>query len=99
MIAVYWSYKARAQLREIHSYIAKDSPRHAAQMVDRLTRRGERLAIEPRADRRMPEYPEDDLREVLERPYRLIFRASPGRVDILTIKHYRQRLPTQAADL
>jgi plasmid stabilization system protein ParE len=31
--------------------------------------------------------------------YRLIFQASPGRIDILTIKHYRQRLPAQATDL
>ena|ERR1700692_3592840 len=99
MTVVHWSYKARTRLREIHAYIAKDSPLRAMQMVDRLTRRGEHLAAEPRVDRCVPEYPEDDLREVLERPYRLIFQASPGRVDILTIKHYRQRLPPQAADI
>jgi toxin ParE1/3/4 len=39
------------------------------------------------------------LREVLERPYRLIFQASFSRIDIVTIKHYRQRLPAQATDL
>jgi hypothetical protein len=39
------------------------------QLVDRLTQRGEHLAAGPRADRRVPEYSEDDLREVLERPY------------------------------
>jgi toxin ParE1/3/4 len=99
MTVVYWSHKASTRLREIHNYIAKDSPQHAARTVDRLTRRGEHLAAEPHIDRRVPEYPEDDLREVLERPYRLIFRVSPGRIDILTIKHYRQRLPAQAADL
>jgi toxin ParE1/3/4 len=96
---VHWSHKARTRLREIHACIAKDSPLHAAQIVDRLTRRGEHLTTEPRIDRRVPEYPEDDLREVLERPYRLIFQVSPGRIDILTIKHYRQRLPAKAADL
>jgi toxin ParE1/3/4 len=47
----------------------------------------------------VPEYPEDDLREVLVRPYRLIFQVSPGRIDILTIKHYRQRLPAQSVEL
>jgi hypothetical protein len=31
--------------------------------------------------------------------YRLIFQASPGCIDILTIKHYRQRLPAQATNL
>ncbi len=99
MIVVYWSYKARTRLREIYAYIAKDSPLSATKMLDRLTRRGEHLVAEPRIDRRVPEYPEDDLREVLERPYRLIFQVSPGRIDILTIKHYQQRLPVQAAEL
>ena len=47
----------------------------------------------------MAEYPEENLREVLERPYRLIYRVRPGRVDIITVKHYRQKLPAQAADL
>ena len=46
---------------------------NAARLVDRLTRRGEALAAEPRIDRRVPEYLEQNLREVLERPYRLIF--------------------------
>jgi toxin ParE1/3/4 len=99
MTVVYWSHKARTRLRQIHAYVAKDSPLHATRLVDRLTRRGERLAAEPHPGRRVAEYPEDDLREVLESPYRLIFRVSLGRIDILTVKHYRQRLPTRTADL
>jgi hypothetical protein len=55
MTEVHWSHKARTRLREIHAYIAKDSPLSATQMVDRI--------------------------------------------DILTIKHYRQRLPAQPFDL
>jgi toxin ParE1/3/4 len=99
MTVVRWSHKARNRLREIHAYIAKDSPLRATQLVDRLIRRGELLKTGPRADRRVPEYPEDDLREVLERPYRLIYQVHPGRIDIITVKHYRQRLPTRASDL
>ncbi len=52
MTVVHWSHKARTRLREIHTRIAKDSPLSATQMVDRLTRRGERLVTEPRIDRR-----------------------------------------------
>jgi toxin ParE1/3/4 len=85
MAVVEWSPKARMRLREIHAYVAKDSPFNAARLVDRLMRRGEALAAEPRIDRRVPEYLEQNLREVLERPYRLIFRVRPGRVDILTV--------------
>ena len=96
---VHWSYKARARLREIHEFIAVDSPVRATRMVERLIRRGEALTAGPRADRRVPEFAEDDLREVLERPYRIIYRVGAGRIDILTVKHYRQRLPAKPASL
>ncbi|MGC2031769.1 MAG: AbrB/MazE/SpoVT family DNA-binding domain-containing protein [Steroidobacteraceae bacterium] len=50
MTVVHWSHKARTRLLEIHAYMAKDSPQRAVQMVDRLTRRREHLAAEPRVD-------------------------------------------------
>ena len=81
---VYWSAKAKARLKEIYDYIDKDSPIRARQVVDRLTRRSESLALLPRADRPVPEYPQDSLREVLERLFRIIFLASPDRLDVVT---------------
>lgn len=96
---VVWSAKAKTRLREIHDYIAKDSPIRAKQVVDRLTRWSEKLVLEPRADRRVPEYGHDDLREVLDRPFRLIYRITPDCVGIVTIKHYRQQLPENPAQL
>lgn len=47
---VAWSNKAKTRLREIHDYIAQDSAIRGKQVVDRLTRRSERLALDPRAD-------------------------------------------------
>ena len=41
----------------------------------------------------MPEYPEAELREVLERPFRLIYLLKLDRIEVVTLKHYRQRLP------
>ena len=41
----------------------------------------------------------DDLRELLERPYRIIYRITPERIEILTVMHYRQLLPRQAETL
>ena len=96
---VYWSSRARRRLREIHDYIAQDAPQRAAHMVERLIRRAERLPLSPRTDHRVPEYGSDDIREVLERPYRLIYRVGEQRIDILTVKHYRQRLPAKLAKL
>lgn len=47
----------------------------------------------PRSGRQIQEYARTDLREVLERPYRLIYRVTAERVEILTVMHYRQLLP------
>jgi plasmid stabilization system protein ParE len=96
---VRWSNKAKARLQEIHDFIAADAPLRAGPVIKRLLLRGRSLAVAPRADRRVPEYAEDDLREVLERPYRIIYRVSGDRIEILTVKHYRQRLPVRPRNL
>jgi plasmid stabilization system protein ParE len=96
---VYWSKKAKARLREIHDYIAADSPMRAIQVVDRITQRSSLLIKEPRGDRRVPEYMQNDVCEVLERPYRIIYLVGNDRIDIITIKHYRQRLADRPAEL
>jgi plasmid stabilization system protein ParE len=63
--------------------------------------RVEVLGEHPYIGRKVPEYDLAELREVSERPYRIIYRvdADEGRLDILTVKHYRQRLPTHLPDL
>ncbi len=76
---VYWTQEARDRLREIEAYIAKDSPQGAKQVIDRLLRRSLQLADLPNSGRRVPEYPEADLRELLERPVRIIYRATTTR--------------------
>lgn len=48
----------------------------------------------PTSGRRVPEYPEADLRELLERPFRIIYRVMADQVEIVTVFHYRQVLPT-----
>ena len=96
---VTWSRKARERLREIQDYIAKDSPIRATQVVNRLIRRSEKLVLEPRIDRLVPEYPQDNLREALDRPFRLIYLVSLSGINIVTVKHYRQRLPEHPTDL
>lgn len=96
---VYWTAEARARLLDIQTYIAQDSPSAARQVTERLLRRSLALATPPLIGRRLPEYPEDDLREVLERPFRLIYRVTSEHIEIVTVKHYRQRLPREPQKL
>ena len=80
-------------LRSIHAYVAKDSPINADALIDRLTRRIEQIGDVPRRGRQIPEYRESNVREILERPYRIIYRILPDEIQIASIVHYRQLLP------
>ena len=79
----------------IHEYIARDSPVYAQRMIDRLTRRSEQIAGFPLSGGMVPEYEADDIRQVIEKPYRLIYRVRSNQVDILAVVHGAQLLPSK----
>jgi len=96
---VHWTGRAKARLRLIHDYIAEDSPQSALQVVDRVTARSQQLKELPRSGRQVPEYNHMDVRELLEKPYRIIYIIKPNQIDVLTIMHYRQVLPQDIEQL
>ncbi len=80
-----WTARARAELREIGRYIARDKPEAARRWVARLQQRAREAAEMPLAGRMVPELGQENLREVLVRGYRIIYRVSEDAIDILTI--------------
>lgn len=96
---VLWTPGARRRLQEIEAHIAQDSPQAARQMAERLLRRSQMLSEPPLLGKRLQRYVDDDVRELLERPYRLIYRVTPEAIEILTLLHYRQLLPSDLAGL
>jgi toxin ParE1/3/4 len=87
---VVWTEAALAQLLAIRDYIGQTSPVYAARMVDRVLARGPQLSQFPLSGRHVPERSDPSLREVLEGPYRVIYRVRPDRVEILAIVHGRR---------
>lgn len=90
---VRFSDEAKTKLRAIRAYIAKDSATHADAMIDRITRRATGIGDVPYAGRKVPELSRDDVREVSEQPYRIIYRIKADEIEIATVMHYRQLLP------
>ncbi len=90
---VHWTNTAIRHLDGIHDYIAKDSPIYAKQQVDRLTRRSEQIAAFPQSGRMVPEFKREDIREVIEGPYRLIYVIKTDQIDILSVFHGTRQLP------
>jgi toxin ParE1/3/4 len=93
--SVVWTERALTLLGAIHTYIAAASPVYAARVVDRVLARVEDLATFPESGRQIPEYGAVELREVLEGPYRILYRYRPEarRIEVLAVVHGRQLLP------
>jgi toxin ParE1/3/4 len=94
-----WTHKALLRLEQIHDHIALDQPGNATSFVDRLTRKADLIAITPNSGRVVREYGRDDIREVYEGEYRIIYRVREDRIDILTVRHMARLLPRNAGRL
>lgn len=84
---VHWTENAQGHLDAIHAYIAQDSPEYARRMVDRLTKRSQQIAAFPHSGRTVFEYRLDQIREVIEGAYRLIYYIKPDQIDVLAVVH------------
>ncbi len=82
---VHWTNNALKHLLDIYEYISQNSPFYAERMVDRLTKRSEQIASFPMSGRNVPEYSAEDIRELIEKPYRIIYRIKPDQIDVLAV--------------
>ncbi len=89
---VHWTDTAEGHLEAIYSYIALDSPQYAKQMVDRITRRSQQISEFPLSGRKVPEYEMNQIREVFEESYRIIYYIKPDQIDVLAVIHGHQNI-------
>jgi addiction module RelE/StbE family toxin len=82
-----WTEPAMHDMAALRDYIASDSPRHAQRFIRRIFEHVERLAAYPELGRRVPEAGRNDIRELVYQGYRIIYRVSQTKVDILTVLH------------
>lgn len=99
MTRVVWTPEAISRLDDIEAHIALDSPANAKEMIARLLARARQLETAALSGREVPEYRREDIRELLERPYRVVYRFTPDHATILTVMHYRQLLPRKSTIL
>jgi toxin ParE1/3/4 len=90
---VYWTNNSIDHLLGIYEYIAQNSPVYAKRVVDKITRRSEQIAEFPLSGRKVPEYKSEDIREIIEKPYRIIYRIKSDQIDILAVIHGAKLLP------
>ena len=59
--------------------LLKSSPEYGRKTVDRLTNRSKQIAAFPMSGRKAPEFEMDQIREVIEGQYRIIYYISLNR--------------------
>ena len=91
---VVWSPTARARAIAAVDYIAEHRPRLALEWLNGMVSRVELLSELPEQGRVVPEWNEPEVREIMYDPYRVIYEVREDRVEILTLSHQRQQLPT-----
>lgn len=92
MTPIVWSEAAQQDLREIHAYIARDSPKYALRVVERIKAAVENARTFPQAGAIVPEWNREDVREVFSGPYRIIFQVG-AELLVLTVIHGARMLP------
>ena len=91
-MTIIWSDRAIDRLVAVHDYIAQDSPSQAGKIIKRLFDCVERLRTFPKSGKVVPEYKHLEVREVIEHPYRILYRLSGAGVEIVNVLHSRQQL-------
>ncbi|AKV67878.1 Similar to Q10Z72_TRIEI GUN4-like [Microcystis aeruginosa PCC 9432] len=84
---VFWTETAVNHLSSIYNYISQNSPQYAQRLVERLTRRSEQIANFPFSGRLVPEFETEQIREVIEGSYRIIYYIKPEQIDVIAVLH------------
>ena len=88
MVRINWTFQAKDDLKNIAEYISKDSKRYAKFQVTRLKTRTRILKTQTRSGKIVPEINRENIRELIEGNYRIIYKiVQENQIDILTIHH------------
>ena len=90
---VEWTQSAISDLAAIYERIESDSPRYALAVVDRITKRTTQIARFPNSGQMVPEYQREDVREIIEYSYRVLYHVGKSDASIIALIHGAHPLP------
>ncbi|MGQ4874619.1 MAG: type II toxin-antitoxin system RelE/ParE family toxin [Promethearchaeia archaeon] len=92
MVKIEWSAKAEDDLNEIIEYIAQDSIEFAISFYEQIKEKVENLIRFPRIGRKVPEYNDPNIRELIFKNYRLIYKIIDDKIQIIRLIHGSRNL-------
>lgn len=88
---VVWTEPAWEDLEAAAEYIARDSEYYAAAFVREVREAAESLGEFAERGQIVPEFRDTTIRELLVRPYRLVYKLSTSRVTVIAVIHGARR--------
>lgn len=93
MTPIIWSPQAIDDVLGIQAYIRADSERYAEFVVRRIVASVERLSLFPQSGRIVSERHDPEIREVILRPYRVVYRYRGSVAEIVTVFRGTREFP------
>ena len=87
-----WTEQAVDQLGAIAEYVSRSSPVYAEQLIQRIALRLAQVQAFPDSGAPAPEVPQPAVRQVLEWPYRILYRKRGDAIEVLGIIHGRRNV-------
>jgi len=96
MKKIVWAFDAREDLAEIIAYIKEHSgAKISREILDRIRDKVARTSVFPEGYRVVPELNEigvSDIREIIEAPWRILFRTSDNEIRIISVVDGRRNI-------
>ncbi|MCK4528442.1 type II toxin-antitoxin system RelE/ParE family toxin [candidate division WOR-3 bacterium] len=92
--SIKWTKTAWSDIKEVADYIAKDSKYYAASFVEEVLQASRSLTYFAERGHIVPEFNESNIRELLVKRYRLIYKVSDKTVFIIAFIHSARQLQT-----
>jgi toxin ParE1/3/4 len=89
---VVWSARALADAEAIAAYIASDSPSYANTVTRKIVTLTRNLRDFPLSGRKVPEFDDENIRELIAYSYRIIYRVDGAIVTVAAIVHGKRIL-------
>ena len=93
MVKIEWSKIANDNLLQIYNYIYQDSIYYAAKTINKIIQITDNLEFSSYMGRKVLEYNDDKVRELIYKSYRIIYEINLNRGFIRRIWHSARMLP------
>lgn len=95
MVKVEWLKVADYDLIQIYSYIYQDSIYYSIKTINDIVNLVNYLEHSPYIGRKIPEFNEENKRELIYKSYRIMYKIESNKVFIRRIWHSARNLPKQ----